>query len=265
MLAYNVRTYNYLDGQQIRVYKNLIVKHPEDWVMTMEQVKEQKAKQKEKKETENKGVKDEERSNKVSQNRTIQKIYEITRSNMWDYFITLTFNPEKVDSFNYEEVTQKLSDWLHNLKKWYAPDLRYIIVPELHKSGRYHFHGMLANCGNMNFIDSGKVTASGDPIYNIGNYNLGFTTATRIKDNQRVSAYITKYITKELCASTTGKKRYWASRNLDKAVIEEYVLKKSEIDDMIDSLTENIDYAKTLDVPVLDQKVRIYEVKDYVL
>lgn len=53
-------------------------------------------------------------------------------------------------------------------------------------------------------------------------------------------------------------------RNLDKAVIEEYVLKKSEINDMIESLTENIDYAKTLDIPMLDQKVRIYEVKDNV-
>ena len=257
MLAYNVRTYNYLDGQQIRVYKNMIVKHPEDWVAPIK-------KQDEKKTTKTQGVKDEERSNKNSQNRTIQKIYEITRSNMWEYFITLTFDPKKVDSFDYADVTAKLNDWLANVKRRYAPDLRYIVVPELHKSGRYHFHGMIANCGNMEFVDSGKVTASGDPIYNIGNYNLGFTTATKVKDNQKVSAYITKYITKELCASTTGKKRYWASRNLDKAVIEEYVLKKSEINDMIESLTENIDYAKTLDIPMLDQKVRIYEVKDNV-
>ena len=95
-------------------------------------------------------------------------------------------------------------------------------------------------------------------------FTYQFTTATKVKDNQKVSAYITKYITKELCASTTGKKRYWASRNLDKAVIEEYVLKKSEINDMIESLTENIDYVKTLDIPMLDQKVRIYEVKDNV-
>lgn len=165
MLAYNVRTYNYLDGQQIRVYKNMIVKHPEDWVTPIK-------KQEEKKTTKTQGVKDEERSNKNSQNRTIQKIYEITRSNMWEYFITLTFDPKKVDSFNYEEVSKKLSKWLNHLKERYAPDLRYIVVPELHKSGRYHFHGMLANCGNMEFVDSGKVTASGDPIYNIGNYNL---------------------------------------------------------------------------------------------
>ena len=34
---------------------------------------------------------------------------------------------------------------------------------------------------------------------------------------------------------------------------------------MIESLTENIDYAKTLDIPMLDQKIRIYEVKDNVL
>ena len=115
MLAYNVRTYNYLDGQQIRVYKNMIVKHPEDWVTPIK-------KQEEKKTTKTQGVKDEERSNKNSQNRTIQKIYEITRSNMWEYFITLTFDPKKVDSFNYEEVSKKLSKWLNHLK-----DMRLIL------------------------------------------------------------------------------------------------------------------------------------------
>ena len=42
MLAYNVRTYNYLDGQQIRVYKNMIVKHPEDWVTPIKKQEEKK-------------------------------------------------------------------------------------------------------------------------------------------------------------------------------------------------------------------------------
>ena len=42
MLAYNVRTYNYLDGQQIRVYKNMIVKHLEDWVTPIKKQEEKK-------------------------------------------------------------------------------------------------------------------------------------------------------------------------------------------------------------------------------
>lgn len=256
MLVHNVRVYNYLDGQQIRIYKRPICKCEEIWETELTKKKEKKKKKK--------GVKDENRSDSVSKNRTIQKIYEVTRSNMWEYFITLTFDPKKVNSFDYAEVSKVLSNWLHHLKERYAPDLKYIIVPELHKSGRYHFHGLIADIGNLKLVDSGHKTPSGDVIYNIENYKLGFTTATKIKDASRVSSYITKYITKELCATTSNKKRYWCSRNLNEVKIDDYCLAPDEIEQIIFDLSENISYAKTIDVPLLDQSVRIFEVKDSV-
>lgn len=252
MLVHNVRVYNYMDGQQIRIYKKPICKCEEIWEPELT----------EKKDKEKKGVKDEERSNTVSKNRTIQKVYEVVRSNMWEYFVTLTFDPKKVDSYNYAEVSKVLSVWLHHLKERQAPDLKYIIVPELHKSGRYHFHGLIADIGNMKLIDSGHKTPSGDVIYNLGNYKLGFTTATKIKDVSRVSTYITKYITKELCTTTVNKKRYWCSRNLNEVDITDYCMTREEIETMLDSLSDNIQYAKTIDVPILDQSVRILEVSE---
>lgn len=255
MLVYNVRVYNYLDRQQIRIYKKPICKCEEIWETELTKKKDKKKK---------KGVKDENRSNSVSKNRTIQKIYEVTRSNMWEYFITLTFDPKKVNSFDYAEVSKVLSIWLNNLKKRYAPDFKYIIVPELHKSGRYHFHGLIADIGNLKLVDSGHKTSAGDVIYNIENYKLGFTTATKIKDASRVSSYITKYITKELCATTENKKRYWCSRNLNEVKIDDYCFSLDEIEQIIFDFSENISYAKTIDVPILDQSVRIFEIKDTV-
>lgn len=164
---------------------------------------------------------DKEDSIRISRSRTINKIYDIARSNTWDWFFTLTFNPDKVDSLNYTVVVKKLSDWLKNMRKK-CPDMKYIVVPEQHKSGRWHFHGLFADVNEMDFIDSGRVSESGKVVYNVGNYKLGWSTATKIEDNHRASSYMCKYITKDLCRLTQNKKRYWASRNVNLPDVIDY-------------------------------------------
>ncbi len=280
MSAFNVRVYNYVDGQQIRIYNTCYNCENKDDVF-------EKNKQK-KDDIDITGVENEEiwkniekyepylgemledwervakekRSKNSSMSRTIKRIYEITRSNEWEYFVTLTFNPEKVDSFDYSEVVKKLSKWINNLKDRYAPDLKYIVVPELHKSGRFHFHGLFSDIGNMQLVDSGKRLPDGSIIYNIGNYKLGFTTATKIKDTGRVSSYVTKYITKEFVAVTLNKKRYWCSRNLDEVFIQEFVLAPDEVAQMIEDLSEHITYCKTVTNELLGKSTKYIEVSN---
>ena len=179
MSVYNVRVYNYVDGQQIRIYSSVYnCDDKDDVFQTNKQNKKDDLQGVENEDIWNNIEKYEpyfdtmledwefeanrERSQRNSKTRTIQNIYEISRANKWEYFITLTFNPEEVDSFNYQEVVHKLSDWLHNLKKRYSPELKYIIVPELHKSGRYHFHGLFSDIGNMKLVDSGQTLCCGN-------------------------------------------------------------------------------------------------------
>lgn len=164
-------------------------------------------------------VEQEQRSLRSSMGRTVNKVYYLARSNDWEWFFTLTFNPEIVDSYDYTACTEKLSNWFITMRR-ICPGIKYLVVPEQHKSGRWHFHGLFANCDNLGFVDSGKRTKTGDIIYNVGKYRLGFSTATKVRDPRRVTQYIGKYITKDLCAVTRGKKRYWCSRNLDQAEIE---------------------------------------------
>lgn len=173
------------------------------------------------------------RSNKVSINRTINTVYDLARSNVWEYFVTLTFNPEKIDSFDYSVVTKKLSNWLIVLRR-NNPNISYLGVPEKHKSGRYHFHFLFSNV-NFNLIDSGKLTDKGISIYNVGNYKWGFSTAVKIYDTVGISKYICKYITKDLCFETKGKKRYWRSRNLNLPKVFEF---DSSVDDINLDLSE---------------------------
>lgn len=177
--------------------------------------------------------------------RTKSRIYYLSRSNVWDWFITLTFNSEKVDSFDYDNCVKKLSSWLCSVRRL-CPGVKYIMVPEQHKSGRFHFHGLFAGCDGLKFTDSGH-KAAGEIIYNVGSYKLGWSTATRVRENKRVVKYLCKYITKELCQVTSSRKRYWASRNLDEAEIEEYLLEGTERAPYTSALETLADWYKETD------------------
>ncbi len=186
-----------------------------------------------------------ERSQSVSRNRTINNLYYDTRSNVWEWFITLTFSPDKVDRYDFDSCTKKLQNWLIMCRR-ICPDMKYILVPELHKDGAYHFHGLFADCDGLGFVDSGRKDKTGKTVYNIGKYRLGFTTATRVVSTEKVSKYLTKYITKDLCAATFGKKRYWKSRNLEQAEVVELNMCDADKVCLVQSVQDYIQFQKVV-------------------
>lgn len=201
------------------------------------------------------------RSIRVSLARTVNAIYHISRSNTWDWFVTLTFDPAKVDSLDYQETVKKLSQWLNNCRKL-CPDMGYIVVPEMHKSGRFHFHGLFRSCDGLGFIPSGKVTGKGQTIYNIGRYRLGWTTATRVEDNARVTKYMSKYISKDLCQVAFGKKRYWNSKNLASADCQEVILDHGKLQALSCRLKSHATHVKHIGEG--DMQVTYYELPEEV-
>ena len=186
----------------------------------------------------------------VSYNRTKNKIYNYARDNVWEWFLTFTFDPKKVDSFNYDEVVDVMYQFLHHIKRTTKTDTRYLIVPEKHKSGRYHLHGVFSNMDmslwKMKF--SGHYTKGGYPIYNIGGFPYGFTTATQVQSSTRVSHYISKYITKDMFDGIKNKKRYWSTRNLASGTHTTMMLSQSELEILLDSFGE-VQNVKTVDTP----------------
>lgn len=190
------------------------------------------------------------RSVRNSMKRSLNKIYDISRANSWDYFVTLTFNPDKVDRYSYDDCSKKLSQWLKDLKKRVNPDFMYLVVPELHKDGAYHFHGLFAHCDGLCIVPSGHFDKSGKVVYNIGSYRLGFTTATAVGNQQAVNKYITKYVTKDLCEATKGKKRYWASRNCESPIEETFAFDFKEKNLIRRELSEDSLHVKICDYDI---------------
>lgn len=138
-------------------------------------------------------------------------IKDIVISNNFELFCTFTFAKNRDDM---ERCLNQFKQWLKN-QKLKSPDLAYLAVPEYHKDKKaIHFHVLLKNYNGV-LKNSQRRSKSGQPIYNIKSYRLGFTTAVKINnaDNERIANYITKYITKDLICKY-NKKRYWCSRGL---------------------------------------------------
>lgn len=129
-----------------------------------------------------------------SMRRARGKLRRLALANSFRWFVTLTIDPEKCDSFDGAAVVRKLNAWCSNMVQ--RKGLRYILVPERHKSGRIHFHGFFNDC--LEVVDSGHTDKQGHPIYNLPQWALGFTTAIGLYDDYvKAVGYVCKYVGKQ--------------------------------------------------------------------
>lgn len=249
--VYNCRLFDYSTGQHVTFYRRAITMGKKNENLTKAHHKEREEKRTTKQQNE---------CRRISLSGTKNRIYNIARSNTWDWFITLTFDRNITDSSDYDTVIKKLSKYLNNFQQRYEPDMKYLIVPELHKDGvHYHFHGLLSNVEHMQFRFSGHFDNKDNPIYNIVNWKLGFTTATRVQDSGRVSNYITKYITKESEQYLKEKKRYYCSRNIERVKAEKFI---QDEQDFQATYSDSICYCKTVNVKEAHQQINYYELQN---
>lgn len=147
--------------------------------------------------------------------RSMQSIYEIARSNSFDYFATFTFAENRYD---YDSCKEKLLQWLKNFQKR-KKRIEWLCVPEQHEDGAWHFHAMIQ--GDMTeYLVAGVHVGR----YIIPSYRFGINELEPIRDSNRCAAYITKYITKELALCLKNKRRYFYSAGLKKPVAKEFYL-----------------------------------------
>lgn len=150
-------------------------------------------------------------------NRTHQILKDYILSNDFTHFFTLTISPDYCDRYDDNLVQTKIKNWLNNIRR--HSSLGYIIVPERHKDGALHFHGVMTNPDTLNLYDSGHKDNSGRIIYHTSQYHMGFHDFTEIGDLEAVSQYVRKYLSKQFYSQEKFKKRFWASRNLKKPEI----------------------------------------------
>lgn len=264
-MNYNVKTIEYVDSVQVRTYKRPVTFSNKINLPQPKQTHTSEPKERTRYQIEH--------SIKSSVNRTVNQIYTISRANKWEYFITLTIDPKKLDNTDFNLVSEKLNIWTNNLKKRYAPDLKYIIVPELHKDkSKWHFHGLFADIGKMPLTFSGKVCVGkfvydyvkkpfATKIYNIPLWKYGFSTATIIRDSSKASSYITKYITKDLSHILQNQHRYLASQNIDKPLERVFNIDYDELTRIYSKYLSHITYMSDVKLPGAGQEILYMELQ----
>lgn len=163
--------------------------------------------------------KDHLRAMAVSRARARAAVRDIALCNHFTHFLTWTLGAALIDRYDVDEVKRRVTSALKNLG--FRKGFRYVIVPEFHKDGAIHFHG-LCTLGSVQLLPACNprtgqplYTDRGQPIFNMQDWTLGFSTCIRIDENyERTCNYIVKYLSKD--SQKIFGKWYLASRGLIK-------------------------------------------------
>ena len=212
-----------------------------------------------------------EANKRATKTRAMESILQYAGNNQWDYFATITFDPNKVDRKDFNQCSKVIDDYLISLKKFIAyhklPKMQYVVVPEKHKDGAFHFHALINNLPKQRITratNKGKELCdkANRPIFNF-DYEYGFTTVVPVGQNyeeqSKVGSYIAKYITKDLMASIKGAKCYWATRGLKKDnLIAQGMLTPGDKYELQEQLHEQADFKKSVAIKATNNNKHIY-------
>ena len=80
---------------------------------------------------------------RISFSRTRSRIRELIICNQFEHFVTVTFKDENGLPPRRKPSLKKVANAMRAIKR-IAPDLKYMIVPEISDSGRFHVHMLIS-------------------------------------------------------------------------------------------------------------------------
>lgn len=161
-------------------------------------------------------------------------VWDLALCNPWDYFVTLTLDKSKRDRYDLNGTYKGLAKFFNNFNFRTDADLKYLLIPEPHKDGAWHFHALfsglpLHHLQPFSLEDNiplrlKNMLRDGRTIYSWPAYAaaFGFVTLEPIIDPERCASYMTKYITKELGKSSIELNHhlYYCSKGLRRPELE---------------------------------------------
>lgn len=165
-----------------------------------------------------------------SLSRSRARVFELAMCNEFPFFCTFTQDEKMRDRFDLNDFRKDFTMLIRNLNRNRADEekIRYILIPEKHKNGAWHMHGLLSGLTAEN-LRPFKVTEriperikkqirNGKPVYDWTAYRkrFGYFTCTKVENPTACAKYVTKYITKDLSLSVreSGAHLYFASQGL---------------------------------------------------
>lgn len=150
--------------------------------------------------------------------RAKSSIREYALCNDWEWFVTFTLDKSKQDRYDLEEWIKSFGYWVGNYNKAFHTKLKYLLIPEQHKDGAWHMHGLLSGVhANSVVLYDGKKYPT-IPYYQ---NRFGYMSMSKIRDTKRIAGYITKYVSKDLDTTKVDmyKHMFYHSYGLKKAEV----------------------------------------------
>lgn len=158
-------------------------------------------------------------------------VREIALCNEWQLFGTFTLSPEKYDRFNLASFRSDFSQFFRDQRKKWGGAVRYLLIPEQHKDGAWHMHGLLSGLpvsALRQFSAEDEIPEKmrekirhGEQLFDWADYRrkFGWVSFSRIRDAEACASYVTKYISKDMGARSQelGAHLYYASQGLKRA------------------------------------------------
>lgn len=166
-----------------------------------------------------------------SVSRAKARIFELAMCNEFTYFCTFTQDEKKRDRFDLTEFCKDFGQLVRNINRSReaGQKIKYLLIPERHKNGAWHMHGLLKGLTSDDlrpFKLSENIPKrikdklrEGVQVYDWQRYRsaFGYFTCTEIENPTACSKYITKYVTKDMTETVraSGAHLFFASQGLN--------------------------------------------------
>ena len=204
-----------------------------------------------------------------SADQSLDRFYGYALSNKWDYFITLTTDPKKVNRYDDEAVRALWRECRRTLQR-FDKDVRILLSLERHGDNALHFHGLVGMerqwAMKLAFNPrTGKqmYSGAGSPLFEFPFWKYGMATCAIIDfgkpgdepdlspaaHRRRVTNYLVKYVTKNFGVEYR-KRRFYHTLNLSTKTKEVLNLSAEQIEERCTGMTV---YKETEDFIILRQ------------
>lgn len=150
-------------------------------------------------------------SNSIS--RAKARIFEYAMCNEFTHFVTLTQDGGLRNRYDLKQYVKDFGQMVRDINKQSPHNrLSYVLVPEYHADGAVHMHGLIMGLDSRLYINEHNKLDWRDY-----RKKFGFCCIEPIRDKNACSAYMTKYVTKDLAktVSEKGAHLFYASHGLN--------------------------------------------------
>ena len=189
--------------------------------------------------------KKEARLNEPDRARQFRRIRSKSRSiaygSRWAWYVTLTVSPSLCDRYSFDDIYRRVfRDIIYRYNHGMRSDRRllYFFVPEFHKDGAIHLHGLLKNVRreSLRRNEHGYLEIA-DFRERLGFMNIQSLSKSSREDYKRTVDYVLKYVTKNFEELPPGVHSYYCSKGLPRGEITQKIY-----DDSVECLINSADY-----------------------